>query len=344
MTIAYSPAVNKPAVLRVLLGLGGPTGSGKTYSAMEIASGIAKGKPFAVLDTENGRALHYRADFNFDHAELSPPFRPERYTEAIRAAEGYPAIVIDSGSHEHNGDGGLLDWHEEELERMAGDDDAKRQRCAMAAWIKPKAAHKAFVQELLRSPMQAVIICFRAEEKTKPMKNEKGAMVPTNIGYQMITEKNLPFELTVALMMSDTVPGEYSLIKCTKHLLPLFDGRRITSAIGDGLMAWAKVGQPTGGAPGERDPVREREPGEDDDKPTEQPPPVSKSNLADAIKGAAEQQIGRARKMITEAKSIEDMTAIGSKIQSMGLPPDAIQQLRAMATQKIKELKNGHSA
>ena len=75
-----------------------------------------------------------------------------------------------------------------------------------------------------------------------------------------------------------------------------------------------------------------------------QPPSASKSNIADALAGAAEQQVARARKMIAEAKSIEDMTAVGGKIQSMGLPPDAIQQLRALATQKIKELRDGHSA
>ena len=39
--------------------ISGGTGSGKTFSAMRLASGIAGGKPFAVIDTENRRALHY---------------------------------------------------------------------------------------------------------------------------------------------------------------------------------------------------------------------------------------------------------------------------------------------
>jgi hypothetical protein len=83
-------------------------------------------RAFAVIDTENGRARHYADQFAFDVADLHAPFTPLAYQEAIvaAAAAGYPVVVVDSMSHEHAGDGGLLDMQEAELERMAGDDRA----------------------------------------------------------------------------------------------------------------------------------------------------------------------------------------------------------------------------
>jgi hypothetical protein len=85
MTITFRPAVRENVPL--LLGLAGGTGSGKTYSAMALAKGLAGGKRFAVIDTENGRAKHYADDFEFDAADLHAPFRPDAYAEAIEAAD-----------------------------------------------------------------------------------------------------------------------------------------------------------------------------------------------------------------------------------------------------------------
>jgi hypothetical protein len=45
--------------------------------------------------------------------------------------------------------------------------------------------------------------------------------------------------------------------------------------------------------------------------------------------------------MIADAKTIDDMTAAGAKIQAMGLNPEAVNKLRATATQRLKEIKKG---
>ena len=145
----------------LLIGLCGGTGAGKTFSAMRLASGIAAEKPFAVIDTEAGRAKHYSDQFLFDHGDLKPPFSPQAYAEAILAADEakYPVIVVDSTSLEWSGEGGVLEMHEAELDRMAGDDWKKREACKMAAWIKPKTQHKRMVQRLLqvRCPFDPVL-------------------------------------------------------------------------------------------------------------------------------------------------------------------------------------------
>lgn len=246
MTFAFRKAVREGVGL--LVGMAGESGSGKTYTAMRLATGIAGGKPFAVIDTEAGRAKHYADQFSFDHGELKPPFRPSAYLEAIKAADaaGYPVIVVDSMSHEHAGEGGLLDWHEEELQRMAGDDWKKRDACNMAAWIKPKAAHKQMVQRLLQVRAH-LILCFRAEEKIEMKRNADGKMEITKKqtttgldGWVPISEKNLPYELTASFLFRSTTPGVPKPIKLQEQHKAFFPlDKAITEESGRKLAEWA---------------------------------------------------------------------------------------------------------
>jgi hypothetical protein len=235
----------------LLIGLAGGTGSGKTNSTMLLAKGLANGKPFYGIDTENGRMLHYADDFDFRHGELHAPFRPERYADAIEAAiadasEPRPVVVVDSFSHEHAGEGGLLDWHEEELDRMAGADWQKRERVKMAAWIKPKMAHKAMVNRLLQLPAH-IIVCLRAEPKVEIVKNAQGKteIVPKQSlvgldGWIPIAEKNLPFELTASFLLMGDRPGVPKPIKLPEQFKPFFPlDSPITEAAGRALGEWA---------------------------------------------------------------------------------------------------------
>ena len=240
----------------LLIGLIGASGSGKTYTAMRLAAGIAGSKPFAVIDTEAGRAKHYADAFKFDHGDLKPPFRPDAYADAIKAADeaGYPVIVVDSFSHEHAGEGGLLDWHEEEFQRMGGRDSVK-----MTAWIKPKSAHKKMVQRLLQVRAH-LILCFRAEEKVEiiddPDKPGKKKIVPkkspTGIhGWTPICEKNLPYELTASFLLTADAPGVPKPIKLQaqhRELFPL--DKAITEQSGARIAEWAKgsTAAPQGGS------------------------------------------------------------------------------------------------
>jgi hypothetical protein len=158
----WSPRENVP----LLLGVAGGTGSGKTYSRAPLARGIADGEPFAIVDTENGRAKHYADLFpEMRHGEIHAPFRPDKYADAIQAgAAEFPVVVVDSMSHEWAGDGGCLDWHDE---IMGGD-----QKKNLSAWIEPKRAHKRMVTRLLQVNAH-VILCFRAEPKVEA-KGENG--------------------------------------------------------------------------------------------------------------------------------------------------------------------------
>src|SRR5678816_4329657 len=103
------------------IAIAGPTGSGKTESAMSLARGYVgpKGK-FLVIDTEEKRALYKRKRYQpWDWMDFQPPFSPDAYVKALAAGKGYDAVVLDSGSHEYTGPGGMQDMQLEDLERMS---------------------------------------------------------------------------------------------------------------------------------------------------------------------------------------------------------------------------------
>lgn len=230
----------------LLLGLAGGTGSGKTWSAMAIAEGLAGGEPFGVLDTENGRASHYADDFTFDVVDLGPPFRPERYQEGIQALvdAGRKVIVVDSTTHEWDGVGGLLEWHDQET--------GGREANNLKGWIKPKMAHRKFVTYLLQVPAH-VILCFRAAERVEVVEvddprnpgRKKKEIVPKRSltgldGWVPIAEKTLPFELTLSLLLVADQPGIPHPIKLQQqHRLMVPLDRLLDQETGRALGEWA---------------------------------------------------------------------------------------------------------
>lgn len=244
MTVTFRRAIRENVGL--IVGLAGASGSGKTFTAFRLASGIAGGKPFAVIDTEAGRATHYADQFSFDCADLKPPFRPQAYADAIMAADkaGYPVIVVDSVSHEWSGEGGVLDWQSEEYERLGSRESSK-----LLSWAKPKQGHKAMVQRLLQVRAH-LILCFRAEEKIDMIKEDgKTKIVPKEgpggfKGWLPITEKNLPYELTASFLLMAERPGVPVPMKLQEQHRPLFPlNVPITEKSGEQIAAWASGGK-----------------------------------------------------------------------------------------------------
>lgn len=234
MTFSFAPAVSFKERVGLFVSLTGGTNSGKTFSALRLARGIAgpKGK-VAVLDTEGGRTLHLKEAFDFDANIMDPPFRPERFDQAAKAAEegGYDALVIDSFSMEWVGLGGVLDWQAAEHQRMGGKDSTKG-----ASWIKPKMAHKAMVYSLLQRRIP-IIFSIRGEETFIP---------PSTKVFKSITNKQFPFEMTVAFRLESERKGYIDLSdpKSWKmegaHRAILRDGDLINEAHGAALAAWAR--------------------------------------------------------------------------------------------------------
>ena len=80
MDIKIEPAVRKRVKLR--MALAGPAGSGKTYSAIKIASGL--GNKIAVIDTEHNSAHVYADVADYDVALLGEPYDAAKYIAYVK--------------------------------------------------------------------------------------------------------------------------------------------------------------------------------------------------------------------------------------------------------------------
>lgn len=242
MTYQFRPAVRQQTSL--LIALAGASGSGKTYSALRLATGLVgpKGK-IGFVDTEAGRALHYADKFTFDHCNITAPFRPENYRDAIVAGEdqGYDVIIVDSMSHEKEGEGGLQEWAEQ-IER----DGTK----SPGNWRVPKMHHKRMMNRLLQCRPH-LIFCLRAEEKMLITKDARGKMLvipaeerPLTERWEPICEKRFMYEMTASFTLLPSQPGIPIPIKLQDQHRPAFpDGQAIGEEAGESLAKWAHGGK-----------------------------------------------------------------------------------------------------
>lgn len=227
----------------ILLGLAGPSRSGKTMSALRIATGLANGEPIAMIDTESGRGLHYASDFKYLYGSLEAPFTSQRYLDAIEAAKaaGAKVIIVDSASHEHEGPGGMLEQHDAELDRMAGKDYAKRDRMTFSAWIRPKSEHNKFVNRLLQMGADThFIFCFRAKDKLILAKGKE----PVHAGWTPICSSRFEFEMTSLLVLPEGSQGAPDLAATSSGLRTPLDqfikaGVQLDEKLGQRLREWA---------------------------------------------------------------------------------------------------------
>jgi hypothetical protein len=177
--ITFTPASQVTERHALVVALEAPPNAGKTFSGCRLAKGMAdaQGKRFAVADTEGGRTLHLRNQFDFDVTMIGPPHTPETYLKAAQAAQaaGYGALLIDSFSNVWRGIGGVLQWTDEELEgmvererqnceqyRRAFNESAFRDKAKPRAFIRPKQAFKFMMAGLLDIRMP-VILSIRGE-------------------------------------------------------------------------------------------------------------------------------------------------------------------------------------
>lgn len=240
----------KPAVRGeepLSIGIIGPPGGGKTFSALRIARGIqqVRGGDIVLIDTEGGRARKYGDEFKFKHVDFQPPHRPDDFLAAIQQQiPSNPAcIIVDSGSDEHEGQGGYLEWHDEQIPKMGGNE--------WAAWAKPKAARKKLIIGLLQIKVP-LILTFRAREKTQSSK-DGGKTKIVNIGWQPVAPLEIVHALDVTCILpprADGKPvwhsnkiGEDFIIKLPKFLAHAFSDGALDEETGKLLAEWAKGSQ-----------------------------------------------------------------------------------------------------
>lgn len=246
-TFEYNEATRQRVPL--LLGLVGPSGSGKTFSALRLAKGIQRvtGGDVAVVDTESKRALHYADQFTFRHIPFDPPHSPLDYMAAVEhcVKQGATTMVIDSSSHEHEGMGGVLEWHQAELDRLSGGDFNKAKKMQMLAWAKPKAARRKLINRLLQLPIN-VIFCFRAKQKLKIVPGKE----PEELGWSPIAGEEFIYEMTANFLLypksggvptwASDMPGERAAIKLPRQFVTTFESvSPLSEEHGQQMAEWA---------------------------------------------------------------------------------------------------------
>lgn len=248
----FTPAKRQMSKLR--LGLIGPSGSGKTYSALKIAEGL--GGRIAMLDTERGSGSLYADLCQYDVAELTPPFDPGRYVQAIQGAAeaGYDVLIIDSLTHAWAGEGGILEFVDRATQAV---------RNNFAAWREASPKHNALVDAILGAPLH-VIATIRSKTAWDVQKDERtGKTRPVKIGLAPVQRDGLEYEFTTVFELS--VDGH--IATATKDRTGLFDGSYFTPGkeTGEKLITWLSGEPPKG-----------NDNGNGDDKPTD---PKPKGNI-----------------------------------------------------------------
>lgn len=228
----FAKAMRKKAKLR--LALTGPSGSGKTYGALEIAKGL--GGKTALIDTEKGSASLYSDRFNFDVLELDPPFTPERFIEAIGAAQeaGYDNLIIDSLTHEWSGTGGCLEM----LDSLA---KAKFGGNTWSAWSVITPRHNKFLDAILRSEVN-IIATMRSKTETAQVDKGNGKKRVDKLGMKSEQRDGVEYEFTTVLDLNH----ETHTAVASKDRTGLFSNADFTvidETTGIRLMEWLNDGR-----------------------------------------------------------------------------------------------------
>jgi len=233
------PATREGAHLLVQV-FGGPR-SGKTRTALRLARGIAgaDGK-IGVLDTEAGRARFYsdKIDGGFFVGDLTPPFTPKRYRDAIEefVTFGADVLVIDSFSHVWQGPGGVLE---------AADQAEANGKKGLQKWLAPKVEYRKLITFLLSTNIH-IIFCSRAKQPVAEGKDDRGNKTMVTLPWEPIQDRTLKYEMTIVLPM--TLDGGYEVdptrLKAPDDLARLFTGELLTEETGAMIARWVAGGEP----------------------------------------------------------------------------------------------------
>jgi hypothetical protein len=168
---------------KIKMALQGPSGSGKTYSSLLVAYGLCNDwSKIAVVDSENHSSDLYAHLGAYNVLNLTAPFTPEKYIQAIDVCEkaGMEVIIIDSVTHEWEN---LIDYH------------SSLQGNSFTNWAKVTPRHNDFVQKILQSSCH--VICTIRTKQDYVLNEKNGKMVPEKVGLKSVQRENLDYELTL---------------------------------------------------------------------------------------------------------------------------------------------------
>lgn len=215
-----------------------PSGGGKTYGALRLATGMAAeikketGKDARILfgNTEQKRGYYYANEFDYDIVDIEAPHNPEKYVEFIQFAvdEGYDIVIIDSSSHEWEGKGGCL-----ELQQQAGG--------TYQSWNKVTPRHNKFINAIADSPIH-VIATMRGKDQYEMTKDDKGKTSVQKLGVGARQRDGFEYEFSVTFLI-DQKTNTAEVQKDNTHIFEHEGPTILTEAHGEKIIKWANSGE-----------------------------------------------------------------------------------------------------
>src|SRR5260370_6503461 len=156
MTDTFTFETATKAGAKARLALAGPTGSGKTYTALTIAT--AWGGSIGVIDTERGSASKYARNpatgkglFPFRRLDMQR-YDPRDLPKALAAAAaaGIDTVIIDSLSKFWSGEGGMIQQADNARKRSLGGN-------SFAGWEEARPLETALVEAVRSYPRHRLV-------------------------------------------------------------------------------------------------------------------------------------------------------------------------------------------
>ena len=215
-----------------------PSGGGKTYGGLRLATGMAEelkkqtGKEARILlaNTEGHRGYYYANEFKYDIVDIQPPHNPEKYVELIEFAveQGYDILIIDSSSHEWEGKGGCLELHQQ-----AGG--------TYQSWSRVTPRHNKFINAIADSPI-TIIATMRGKDQYEMTKDDKGKTNVQKLGVGAKQRDGFEYEFTVTFLI-DQKTNTAEVQKDNTHIFDKEGPTILSEAHGRKIMQWANFGE-----------------------------------------------------------------------------------------------------
>lgn len=222
----------------VKIALMAPSGGGKTYGALRLATGMAEeikketGKDAKILmaNTEAKRGYYYANEFDYDIVDVEPPHNPEKYVELIDFAvqEGYDILIIDSSSHEWEGKGGCLELHQQ-----AGGQ--------YQSWKSVSPRHQKFINAIADSPIH-IIATMRGKDQYEVNKDERGKTNIQKLGVGAKQRDGFEYEFTCTFLI-DQKTNTAEVQKDNTHIFDQEGPTILSENHGIKIMKWANSGE-----------------------------------------------------------------------------------------------------
>jgi hypothetical protein len=211
-----------------------PSGGGKSYSALRLATGMKEelkslGIETGILmgNTEGSRGRYYANEFDYDIVDIPVDSDPEDYVDFINYAvdQGYKILIMDSTSHE---------WKKAlKIHQQNGGD--------FKAFAKVTPRHDKFLAAIADSPLH-IIATIRGEDKYELEKNDMGKTTVKKLGVGGEQRKDTEYEFSLTFLI-DQKTNFAETQKDNTHLFENRGGVLLTEEDGKRIIRWANSGE-----------------------------------------------------------------------------------------------------